>query len=388
MKVSISGRNLSVAWLVATLWIVACSPPEIEKVNRELWDCKTEDCVMKVFDEHKERFIKSNDRLEMEIDEDFLERVRKRLDKLPLTDGQMEKWGKWLRVPTSLNLLVVPDLSRRIVDTMNNPHQIDNDKVILRYIWEAFGDFAKSEIETEHRLTIDVTDERQVNGRFWTVANNLKFDLFGEKMGRVTKRARDSVRTLYDSRLDSMGKQYKRNIDTMYLLAKEKPIGADYWFYFKYHLSKHIRKTSLDVYYRNMLIIITDGYLEAENSMETGILYYTGDINQRKEVCRRMKEGTMVEDAVKGVIEIRDIDPRFPTLEVLILEVNKRKGRSEWEKDPGAECDYDILRYLWTDWFKRLEIKNNADGEFFVIRSHIVDDNRDILKDRLLKGVK
>jgi len=306
------------------------------------------------------------------MDKDFLQIVRKRLSDLNLTEAEIADCLNWLPTPMSLNIIIVLDLSRRIVDELNNPNQIENDTVILHYIWDVFGDYTKSEIDSKHRLTVDVTDEGQANGRFRTVANNLNFNL-------------PEHETIHNRKvwLDTAYARYSKNIDTLYYLAKEKPLGADYWFYFKYNLSKHIRKPTLYANYRNVLIMITDGYLEAENSTETGIWDYTGNFQKRKEVAQKMKHGSSVKDAVKGTIEIPNIDQKFPTLEVLVLEINKRKGHSRWEKDIGTNYDYEILKFLWTDWFKRLEIKN-ADGEIFILRNNATVQTKDVV-DRFLK---
>ena len=352
---------------VAVVGGAGCSTPALEKANAELWQSLTADSIKAVFKKYEKEFMTTNKDLELEVNKDFLEIVRKRLNSLNLSDTEIDECLTWLPVPTSLNLVLVPDLSRRIVDDVNNPAQVESDTVILRYIWEAFKKYAQFKLDSEHRLAVDVTDEGQANGRFRTVADNLSFDFPKNE----TKRERIG-------RFDSAYVRYVKNIEVMYSLAKEKPVGADYWFYFKNNLSKNIRKNTLYNNYRNVLIIITDGYLEAESSTETGIWDYTGNFQKRSEVVRRIKQGYSVKDAVKGLIEIPGFDQKFPTLEVLVLEINKRKGYSEKEKDRGTNYDYDILKFLWTDWFTRLEIKN-AGEDFFFLRNQATKDTKVVI---------
>ncbi len=69
-------------------------------------------------------------------DEEFLFEIRKKLSSLSLTDEEINECRSWLPpAPTSINLIVIPDLSRRITDSLNNPNQIKNDIFVLRTIW-------------------------------------------------------------------------------------------------------------------------------------------------------------------------------------------------------------------------------------------------------------
>jgi len=208
-------------------------------------------------------------------------------------------------------------------------------------------------MNTKDRLIVDVTDEGQASGQFRTLANNLIFDLSEHNRGQINR--------LYFT--DEVQNRYTNSIAKLYALGKENPLGGDYWNYFRRNLSRHIKKPTLFDNYRNALIIITDGYLEAEHRL------YTGDWRTRNAIANRIKQGNPIEETVLNRIKIPEIAQKFPTLEVLILEVNERKRRSPQEpNDPGTTEDYDILQILWSDWFRRLEIKNVNDN-FFIHRN-------------------
>lgn len=107
-------------------------------------------------------------------DEDFLLETRKKLSSLSLTEEEINECRGWLPpAPTSINLIIVPDLSRRIIDTVNNPNQINNDIFVLQTIWKSFVDFSKLKQDTKDKLIVDVTDIDQAKGQFGEVANNL-----------------------------------------------------------------------------------------------------------------------------------------------------------------------------------------------------------------------
>jgi hypothetical protein len=356
------------------LVLTQCSSRPIDKVIADLELCDSKEEVKTLFDKYQKEFTTTNDKFEKEIDEEFLLEFRKKLTSLKLSNAEIAECQKWLPVSTSLNLVIVPDLSRRIIDETNNPNQVANDIEILNYIWEVFGSYATSNIKPKHRLAIDVTDEGQASGQFRAVANELIFDLPVHKTKHLRKLWLDSVYKQY----------YSGGVKQLYDLAKEKPLGADYWRYFKYNLSKHILEPTLYDDYRNVLIVITDGYLEAENTTETGIWDYTGDFKKRQAVSEKIKRKKSVEEAIRGVIEIPSLDKKFPTLEVLILEINKRTKSNVHEKDPGTTYDYEILEFLWTDWFKKLEIKNANEKNFFIHRNNATKQTKDVI-DRFLK---
>ena len=85
-------------------------------------------------------------------DEEFLFETRKKLSSLNLTEEEIIECRGWLPpAPTSINLIIIPDLSRRIVDSLNNPNQIDNDLFVLETIWKSFVDYSKLKQNTNDK---------------------------------------------------------------------------------------------------------------------------------------------------------------------------------------------------------------------------------------------
>ena len=115
-------------------------------------------------------------------DDEFLFAVRDRLTSFNLTDEETEACKRWLpQPPISVNIIVIPDLSRRITDTINNPNQIANDLFVLEVIWNEFVNLSKLKKDSKDRLVIDVTDIDQAKGQFDAVADSLQFDLSTHK---------------------------------------------------------------------------------------------------------------------------------------------------------------------------------------------------------------
>jgi len=267
-------------------------------------------------------------------DEEFVNETRKKLSSFNLTEEEIKECRGWLPpAPTSINLIIVPDLSRRIIDTLNNPNQISNDIFVLQTIWKSFVDFSKLKQDTKDKLIIDVTDIDQAKGQFGEVANNLQFDLSSHK-GKSNR--------LYFT--NDKDKQFETSIREMYKLAKEKPLGADYRFYLRRYLINHLKKPTLFDNYINKVVIITDGYLESEGKpADTKIYGFESQLHQAVSI------GNILDVITSKGLNIPKVDIDLSNSEILICEVNERKT--------GKGFDFEILKTYWEDWFKRMNAK-------------------------------
>lgn len=76
---------------------------------------------------------------ELANNEQFVLNVREKLASFNPSQEDIQYCKEWLpKAPEYLNIIVIPDLSRRITDTFNNPEQIPNDTVLLNHIWRRF----------------------------------------------------------------------------------------------------------------------------------------------------------------------------------------------------------------------------------------------------------
>ncbi|MEG0916108.1 MAG: hypothetical protein RSF68_03755 [Myroides sp.] len=267
-------------------------------------------------------------------DEEFVFETRKKLSSFNLTEEEIKECRSWLPpAPTSINLIIVPDLSRRIIDTINNPNQISNDIFVLETIWKQFADNSKLKQNTKDKLIIDVTDIDQAKGQFGAVANNLQFDLSTHK-GK-------SNRLYFTNERD---KQFETSIREMYSLAKEKPLGADYRFYLRRYLINHLKKPTLFDNYINKVVIVTDGYLEAEGKpADTKIKGFEQLLYQSVTI------GNVLDVITSKGLNIPKVDIDLSNSEILVCEVNERRK--------GKGFDYEILKTYWEDWLKRMNAK-------------------------------
>lgn len=333
--------------IILLLLFVASGASPVGKVIKEVHRCGNADEVKAVFEQHNEKFIEQNDSRDA-----FLSAVQEQLMSFNPSQEQIAACKQWLpAMRKNLNIIVVPDLSNRIIDQVNNPDQIRNDTTLLGYIWDAFVEKTRLKMDTRDRLIVDVADRGQAGGMFRTLANDLIFDL-SEHQGKSNR--------LYFT--DERRASFAENIGRLYDLAMEDPVGADYWSYFKYDLPPLIQQSTLSDDYRNVIILITDGYLEAQDRL------HTGDLSTRRSIAWRLQHGQHMPQALGG-LQIEDIGISYPSLEVLVLEVRPRISYTEQEpRDRGTDEDYQILEALWQEWFHRLEIRN-AEERFFIQHS-------------------
>jgi hypothetical protein len=350
--------------LVFIAFIYFITRPSLQSLAiKELQTCYNTEDVKQCWYKYK---------VELSQDAEFLTETRNKLASFNLAENEIQTCKGWLPPPpTSINLIIVPDLSLRIIDTINNPDQVKNDTTLLNAIWQNFVLQTKLKMDSKDRLVLDVTDEGQAGGSFRTVANDLIFDL-SENHGKSNR--------LY---FDKVGNRFSQNVSKLYSLASKQPIGADYHYYFEQRLPKNIKKSTLQDNYRNILVIITDGYLESQNAQRTGIWAYTGTFAERNFVSNQLRGGKSYNEALSVLKPIPDCTTHFPDLEILVIEVNPRTNRSEQEKaDFGTVNDFTIMKSQWTNWFKLLGVKN-ANNDFFMRRNDATQITRKQIEDFL-----
>ncbi len=320
LLIFISVFSLFVYWLLK---------PSLESnAITEINSCINIEDVKGVFYKYKTDLIAS---------EEFCQATRDKLNSFRIKQSDITEIKKWLPSKTdNLNVIIVPDLSNRIIDNINNEDQIKRDSVIIDAICESFEKKVKLKMNSKDKLTIDVTDRKQAGGKVGELADTLKFNLESFK---------DKSNRLY---FDNHRNQFKAGVKKLYdealafELKNPKGGGADYVSYFSTILNSKIQKSTLDDSYTNILIIITDGYLEATKPDGTVVAYYKKNISSIGET----------------------LNSKFKDLDVFLLEVNRRKIASDIEEK--------ALQKWWFDWLKSMNVKNanedNSEDDIIVRR--------------------
>ncbi len=262
--------------------------------------------------------------------EDFCQAVRDKLGSFNLKQSEISEIKKWLPSKSeNINIILVPDLSYRIKDQKNNPDQVQNDTAILSAAWKAFEKKVMLKLNSKDKLTVDVADPSQAQDQFRTIANNLVFDLSEHK---------NMSNRLYFANIQD---KFQKNVKELYDIATQKTTGADYVYYFSEILPKRIKKSTLDDNYKNILIIITDGYLEP-----SPIFSITPSQVVLRQYCGNRNSSSFSYPS-------KTADLTFPNLDIFLFEVHERQT--------GKGCDYQGIKKWWTEWFKTMNIHNIED---------------------------
>jgi hypothetical protein len=306
---------LSIFIGVFVLFVFILTKPSLEaKAIRQIEDCLNVPEVQAVFSIYKADLFKS---------EEFLQATRDKLNKFQLKQNDITDIKKWLPAKTNnLNIIIVPDLSNRIIDDINNPDQIKRDSVIISSICYSFEEKVKLKMNSKDRLVVDVTDRKQAGGQLGNLADSIMFDLstFNNKSNRL----------YFDNKRASFKVGISKLYDMAYNFEVKNPAGggADYVSYFASKLSNKLKKSTLDDDYQNILIILTDGYLEATKPDGSIIAYL------------KQTPATITETSFT----------KYSDLEVYLLDVNRRKIASDLE-------EFELKKW-WFEWLKTMDIKN------------------------------
>lgn len=283
-------------------------------------------------------------RTDLSDDEDYCQAVREKLKTLNLTEETFSEVKKWLPSRTqNLNIILVPDLSKRISDEKNNPDQIQNDTALLKSIYAQFEKKVRLKMNSKDRLIVDIADPRQGQGQFRTVANDLIFDLSDHK-GKSNRLYFNSVKGVFESK-----------IDQLYRIAAEKQTGADYVYFFSQKLQTLIKKSTIEDDFRNVLVLITDGYLEITLKDGSKCSISPDESLLKKYYSTGNSSSFKYPNQTSGLF--------FPDVEVYLFEVHERQN--------GMGRDLVGLKKWWTDWFQMMNIKNVQTGFIFKRQSAI-----------------
>ncbi|MDT7832027.1 hypothetical protein RQM59_06525 [Flavobacteriaceae bacterium S356] len=233
----------------------------------------------------------------------------------------------------NLNISVLLDLSDRI----EKKNTVQKDSAYLSSLAKVFVNHVKG------KKLILLEDRMQLF--FNPVPNDTKINQIAEKLKvQFTK-------DTHKEDLDRTISLYSEYPSQLYDLAQKdaqldkKYPGSDIWGFFKYHVNDYC----IDACHRNILVILTDGFMYHENTImkkENRTSYITSKSLKKIKLDRV----DWKEEIRKRKLGFLSVEKEFKDLEVLVI------GISDYDKStPYAR---DILEVYWSDWFESMNIKN------------------------------
>jgi hypothetical protein len=324
----------------------------------------------------------------------FLSCILVQLFALGCSDNkQTEKLG--VGVIYHYNVMIVPDLSNRIMEG-KYPKPVSDQRIIegvLDLIYPDILTVGRQENQQD-LFRISFINEGVINLYELNMGNlEIDFSDFDNQLERIDYIVGNAIPNL-GTDLDL----YKNEISKAYAQAQQETYGADIWSFFNkmdsYSVKDTIRSFTYegDKYverFKNVMILITDGYLEAgiydEKGCESDNLCYflSGrTINEFRSTFKNSGMRDMSEffkQAGYGIVPVNN--DALNNLDIILLEAYDRS----LDKSGNATIfpsDYQIMELFWKDWMEKSSVKS------FQMHQTVADQNEASQKIKSFIGIK
>ena len=238
-----------------------------------------------------------------------------------------------------LNISIFLDLSNRISPSKypETPSPTERDLAAIETIVSCFKDDmeAKGAYQAKGCIKVFFDPTPQIKG-INEIAKTLDVDLSKAKDNKEKKKIFDHINEDF---LKSLKLIYQNSI------SSQNWIGADVWGFFK----RKVKDRCIRPNHRNILVIITDGYIYHQNSKEKSA-------NRYSYLLPEVLDGQKLRNNPNWKVDMKNTDfgliaPRkdLQDLEVLVLEIRP---------EPNKPQDQDIIEETLKKWFDEMGIKH------------------------------
>ncbi|MCS5488863.1 hypothetical protein [Algoriphagus limi] len=269
------------------------------------------------------------------------------------------------------NIIFAPDLSNRVISEIR-PKPVEDTQIILDFIRNVERVLTYKRNQNQYDIySFDFINKNLIS-RFNVDldAMRLDFSIFDNRqIERIDYlRNRSSIKT-FDSDLQRFESELKK----VYTSAEKDNYGADIYSYLnslsQSNLGKDLNEFEYQnvVYqgvYRNILIIFTDGYIEAglygdEGCKDGNQCYYlsSNKISEFRKAYKDSGEISIENFFLKnnyGIVPVNN--PVLTEFEVLVLEINDRSLDVAGNATVHPK-DYEIIKLFWSDWLQKSGVK-------------------------------
>lgn len=240
-----------------------------------------------------------------------------------------------------LNITILLDLSDRVEPSKYpaNPEHYQRDIEIVSYFTELFKQemSEKGAYKSNGKIKV-IFSPRPADDEINTIASNLNIDLSKARDNKHKKEIYDNITSDFRSNLEKI---YGKTIET-----KKYP-GSDIWRFFKNDVSDYALATNPE--YRNILVLLTDGYLFHEDSKDKNKnrTAYLLPNTVKQNGMRNSNWQSKFQEGDFGFISTRS---DLENLEVLVLEISPSAAHKN---------DADVIEAYLEKWFQEMNVKNH-----------------------------
>ena len=256
------------------------------------------------------------------------------------------------------NVTIAPDFSSRI-NSIIYPKPISDEEVVKSIVDNIYPKILKNgrEMDQMDKFSIDFINKQLIN--YYNVNTrlfNIDFSAFKNQEIRINYILRDtSAKNLKTDKANFISE-----FERVHKLASTNTFGADIWTYLNEGIDNKVVNNEIEAYefangkyankFRNILILITDGYIEA-GIYGQGYDISVNRVNQFRQAYLNSGEKNLKQffDKRKD-FRIKPVNnPLLKNLEILVVELYDRS-----ETNQGASIhptDMEIIKLFWADWF-------------------------------------
>lgn len=260
-------------------------------------------------------------------------------------------------VSENYNISILLDLSDRI-SLQKNPNPTmeyyQRDLGYIKSVSEAFTQHLKSKRirQIDDKMQLFFNPE-PLDPAINTIAKDLRITI---DKNNASKKLLNSINSDYASKTSKI---YESAI------KDNKYVGSDIWSFF----DNKVKDQCIENKYRNILVILTDGYMFYESTvMKEGnrTTYITPELI-RKNGLNTKDWDKKLQDQDFGFIKAND---DLSNLEVLVIGINPNKNNPYEEK---------VIREYWIKWFTEMKISH-----FEIKNADLPSNMENIIKDFIL----
>lgn len=229
-----------------------------------------------------------------------------------------------------LNITVLLDLSDRITKS-SNPSNTDRDIAIVKNVISVF----KNDIANKQLVLMDGS----LKVLFYPTPNDPNMASLAQDLEISVSKNTSNLKEIVTTNM--LEQKFENNLQSIYdkALEQNKWPGCDIWNFIKSKQNLYMK----DSKYRNVLIIVTDGYVYHQNAKFNSGKRYSYLLGANLAPYRDpVNYETKIKNDDFGLISTNN---DLSGLEVLVLEVNPEQGKP---------VDYDIIKLVLSNWFNEM----------------------------------
>ncbi|WP_139959497.1 hypothetical protein [Flavicella sediminum] len=277
---------------------------------------------------------------------------------------------KKTQINEHLNIIITPDLSNRITEGMY-PKPVKDEQLIESLYKNYYPEFYKI-----NNRVIGQKDKIQVVLTNPSILKESHISLSNFSMDLSKFNPSECIKYLTHGENEEDLARTTIEIQKLYNYAQNNTTGGDVYNYLKKELNSSLVKgaakplqldanTTVINKYRNIIVLLTDGYIEAglygkSNCKGKQCLYLTSKIiaDFRKEYLKANTTNLQEFFNKSGYGILPVVNKNLKNCEVLVVEMYDRTLNQKTGSQTVSPNDFEIMKLFWADWLKKSGVQH------------------------------